>query len=84
MPSRLAVQSATPPTCTKCGHNKRVVRLWHGGVKMWVCRTHFKITSTKRKEATLKDRLLHRLPEPDTYDLDAVLPNRAARRRRTR
>lgn len=72
------------PACPRCGHNENVVRMWHGSVKMWVCREHFKITSTKTKDATLKQRLLHRLPKPDTYDLQEVLPNRAARRRHAR
>ena len=82
-PVRVA-HSASPPACSKCGGSQNVVRLWHGGQKMWVCRKHYKITSTKTKEATLAQRLLHRLPQPDEFELAEVLPNRTYRRRRTR
>lgn len=78
------MHSATKPECPACGSDEHVVRLYHGGKKMWACSVHYKITSTKRKEPTLRQRLLHRLPEPDTFELREVLPNRAMRRRRTR
>lgn len=74
--------SATAPVCTKCGHNERVVRMWHGSHKVWVCLDHYPVTSTKRQEPTLAQRVLHRLPEAETFRLDEILPNRAARRRR--
>jgi hypothetical protein len=76
------MQSGAAPACTKCGHNKRVVRLWHGKVKVWVCLDHYKVTSTRRRPATIKQRVLHKLPEAETMALNEVLPNRAARRRR--
>lgn len=82
-PVRVAY-SAEAPVCSKCGHSENVVRLWHGGRKMWACSIHYKITSTRKKEATLKQRILHQIPEPDTFSLREVLPNRAMRRRRTR
>lgn len=78
------MHSADAPVCSKCGNNTMVVRLWHGGRKMWACSVHYKITSTKAKEATLLQRVLHKIPEPDSFELREVLPNRAMRRRRTR
>lgn len=77
-------RSAAKPTCPKCGSDEHVVRIWHGGVKMWACSVHYKITSTKTKEATLLQRVTHRLPKPDEFELREVLPNRRMRRRRTR
>jgi len=79
---RLATHSARKPDCTKCGHHDHVVRMWHGRIKMWVCTKHYPITSTKAKEATMMQRLFHKLPEPETVELTDILPNRKARRRR--
>lgn len=76
--------SAAAPLCSECGTNEHVVRIWHGQHKVWACSVHFKIKSTRRKEATLKQRLLHRLPDADEFELREVLPNRRMRRRRTR
>jgi len=56
--------------------------MWHGRIKMWVCTKHYPITSTKAKEATMMQRLFHKLPEPETVELTDILPNRKARRRR--
>lgn len=69
------------PSCPHCGTSEHVVRFWHGRTKLWACRKHFKVTSTKRKEASLAQRIMHKLPEPDTIPLGEILPNRAARRR---
>lgn len=69
------------PICPSCKKSDMVRRAWHGRVKVWYCDRCFKVTSTKKKEATLKQRLLHRLPEPDTFALSEILPNRRARRR---
>jgi hypothetical protein len=74
------MHSAEPPVCSKCGDNSQVVRMYHGGRKVWACRVHYKITSTKRKEATLKQRILHRLPEAESFELREVLVNRRHRR----
>lgn len=76
--------SAETPACSKCGNNAHVVRIWHGGVKMWACSVHYKIQSTKRKDASLAQRIMHRLPEADSFELREILPNRQMRRRRTR
>lgn len=78
------MHSAEKPVCEKCGTSDHVVRLWHAGRKMWACSVHYKIQSTKKKEATLIQRVTHHLPEADTFELRDVLPNRAMRRRRTR
>jgi hypothetical protein len=75
-------RSAVPPKCEKCDSSEHVVRFYTGGEKMWVCAEHFKITSTKMKEVTWKDRLLHKMPEPDLIDFKELFPNRAARRTR--
>lgn len=72
------------PDCPKCGHNRHVVRFWHGSLKMWVCSVHFKIGSTKIEEQSLKDRLLRKPIKNVEHDLTSVLPNRATRRRRGR
>lgn len=56
--------------------------MWIGHRKVWICDVHYRVTSTKKKEATLKQRVLHRLPEADTMSVSEILPNRAARRRR--
>jgi hypothetical protein len=74
--------SAEAPICAKCGTNEHVIRLWHGGHKAWVCDIHYRVTSTKKQEATMIQRVLHRLPEPETFSVSEILPNRAARRRR--
>lgn len=55
--------------------------MWRGKAKMWYCDACYEVTSTKKKEASLMDRLLHKMPEPDTMRLSEVFPNRAARRR---
>jgi hypothetical protein len=54
--------------------------MWRGRQKMWYCDKCFKVTSTKKKEATLMQRLRHKLPEPDTFQYSEVFPNRRARR----
>ena len=54
--------------------------MWVGTRKMWYCDIHFEVTSTEKKEATLMQRLLHRLPEPEKMRYSEVFPNRAARR----
>lgn len=77
------LHSAEVPTCPKCESSENVVRIWHGGQKMWACSVHYKITSTKKKEATLLQRVTHRLPQADQFELREVLPNRQYRRRRT-
>lgn len=57
-----------------------VRRMWVGRIKHWYCDRCFQVTSTKRKEATLMQRVFHRLPEPDTMSYSEVFPNRRARR----
>lgn len=69
------------PACPHCNSTEHVRRMWVGGKKMWYCDRCFKVTTTTKKEATLKQRLLHRLPEADTVQYSEVFPNRAARRR---
>lgn len=70
------------PTCPKCNSSEHVIRMWHGKVKYWVCGQCYKVTSTRTQPASLKQRILHKLPEPETMAVAEVLPNRAARRRR--
>lgn len=69
------------PACPECGHAKHVRRMWVGNKKMWYCDVHFLVTSTQKKEATLWQRLRHKLPEPDTMRYSEIFPNRAYRRR---
>lgn len=76
------MQSAIKPECPKCKSSDHVVRFWHGKQKMWACSECFKVTSNKKKEATLKQRIMHKIPEADTSSLGEVLLNRKARRRR--
>lgn len=76
------LHSATAPVCEACGDNKHVRRLWHAGQKMWFCDVHYRVTSTKRQEATLMQRVLHKLPEPETVSVSEIFPNRRARRGR--
>lgn len=76
------LHSATRPVCEQCGTNDHVRRLWHGGRKVWFCNVHYRVTSTKRQEATLMQRLMHKLPEPETMSVSDVFPNRRARRGR--
>lgn len=76
------IHSAAKPVCPECNENDRVMRLWHGGRKFWICDRCYSVTSTKKKEATLVERLMHKLPEPDTVPVSGLLVNRAARRRR--
>ncbi len=75
-------QSALKPVCDKCDSADNVVRMWHGPVKFWVCSQCYKIGDPTKKEATLRQRIFHKLPEPEEKSLTEVLPNRAARRRR--
>lgn len=70
------------PVCPRCGTNENVRRMWTGGKKHWYCDACFKVTSTKRQEPTLKQRIFHRLPEPETMRLSEVFTNRAQRRRK--
>lgn len=70
------------PACPHCGTAEHVVRIWHGPVKVWVCKVHYRIRSTELVPMSLRDRVLHRTPEEKTLSLTDVLPNRAARRRR--
>lgn len=79
----LVRHSAARPVCPKCKSDEHVVRIWHGRMKMWVCSKCFEVKSTKRKEATLLQRVLHRLPDADTVELRELMPNRKMRRRRT-
>lgn len=76
------IHSATRPVCPKCGTNEHVIRMWHGDRKVWICDVHYRVTSTKRQEATLAQRILHKLPEPETHSVSEILVNRAMRRRR--
>ena len=55
--------------------------MWVESEKMWYCDKHFEVTSTAKKEASLIERLMHKLPEPDTMRYSELFPNRAARRR---
>ncbi len=75
-------QSALKPVCEKCDSAENVVRLWHGPIKVWVCSQCFKVGDPNKKEATLRQRIFHKLPESEDKTLAEVLPNRAARRRR--
>lgn len=70
------------PACPECGNSDHVRRMWVGKKKMWYCDLHFLVTSTKKKEASLWQRITHRLPEPDTMRYSEIFPNRAARRSR--
>lgn len=79
---RRVTHGGSQPTCPKCDSAEHVVRMWHGKIKFWVCGQCYKVSSTTKQEATLKQRILHRLPEPEQAALTEVLPNRAARRRR--
>jgi hypothetical protein len=74
------VGGGNAPICPSCEKNDMVRRMWRGREKHWYCDRCFKVTSTKKKEATLKQRLLHRLPEPDTFAYSEIFPNRRARR----
>jgi hypothetical protein len=56
--------------------------MWTGGVKVWYCDLCYKVASTKKQEATLKQRLLHRIPDPETFRVSEIFPNRKERRRR--
>lgn len=79
---RRTAHGGETPTCDKCGNNDHVVRMWHGKIKMWVCTKHYPITSSKTVPQTLKQRIMHKAPEVETYELTDILPNRRARRRR--
>ena len=70
------------PACPHCHSSEHVRRMWVGRKKMWYCDACFKVTTTTKKEASLKQRLLHRLPEAATVRYSEVFPTRAARRRR--
>ena len=76
------VGGGNAPICPSCEKNDMVRRMWRGKQKMWYCDLHFLVTSTKKKEASLWQRITHRLPEPDTMRYSEIFPNRAARRSR--
>lgn len=69
------------PACPQCGNNEHVRRMWVGGKKMWYCDVHFAVTSTAKKDASLWQRLTHKLPEADAMQYSEIFPNRAYRRR---
>jgi ribosomal protein L37AE/L43A len=78
------MHSSAKPECPKCNSDDHVVRIWHGGKKMWVCSKCYKVTSTKTMPASLVQRVFHRIPAADTFELNDLLPNRRYRRRRTK
>ena len=75
------VGGGNAPTCPHCEKSDKVRRMWQGRRKMWYCDRCFQVTTTTKKEATLAQRLLHRLPEADTVSYSEVFQNRAMRRR---
>lgn len=72
------------PACARCGDSANVIRLWHNGGKMWVCKIHFRLTTSEAEERSIKDRLLRRPIEAKTVPIESALPNRAARRAQRR
>lgn len=69
------------PVCPKCGKNDEVRRMWVGRRKHWYCDRCFEVTTTTKKDATLVQRVLHKLPDADTVTYSEVFTNRAMRRR---
>lgn len=69
------------PACARCGSNEHVIRLWANGTKMWVCKIHFRLTTSEAEERSLKERLLRKPIQAKTVAISDTLPNRAARRR---
>lgn len=69
------------PICPKCEKNDMVRRMWIGRLKHWYCDRCFQVTTTTKKDATLMQRVLRKLPEADTVAYSDVFKNRAMRRR---